>query len=87
MLLHVDPNEITEANLRALVDGAVPERSDVEYKQGRYGWSDDDKKKLLKDLSAFANSDGSHIVIGMSARESVAVEVSGIDGDVGAEIQ
>ena len=51
-------DDITEDNLRALIEVGVPEGLMIEYKRDIYGKSNDDKKEALKDISSFANSFG-----------------------------
>ena len=57
-------DEISEADLQALIDTGTPEGIAIEYKRDSYGGSDADKKELLKDMSSFANTSGGHILIG-----------------------
>jgi hypothetical protein len=58
----------------------------LEYKQSQYGNSENDRKELLKDISAFANLHGGHIIIGISEHEGVANELVGISIDADAEL-
>ena len=53
-----DFDAIDEEDLNELIEAQVPEGLRIEYKQREYGKSDSDKKELLKDISAFANSQG-----------------------------
>lgn len=55
-------------DIRELIACRVPEGPSIDYKQTTYGHSDGDKKELAKDISAFANANGGHIIIGI--RES-----------------
>ena len=71
-------DEISEADLQALIDTGTPEGIAIEYKRDSYGGSDADKKELLKDMSSFANTSGGHIIIGMDAEDGVPVEIAAI---------
>ena len=78
-------DEISEADLQALIDTGTPEGIAIEYKRDPYGGSDADKKELLKDMSSFANTSGGHILIGgghiligMDAEDGVPVEIAAI---------
>ena len=71
-------DEISEADLQALIDTGTPEGIAIEFKRDAYGGSDFDKKELLKDVSSFANTSGGHIVIGMGADDGVPVGISAI---------
>lgn len=80
-------NDITEAHLARLIEAAVPERQELDYKRDRYGRSDADKKEFLADISSFANTAGGHIVIGMAEDGGEPTDLVGVDGDVDAEKQ
>lgn len=57
-----DFDSIGESDLHELIDAQVPEGLRLDYKLKNYGRSDSDKRELLKDVSAFANSHGGHLV-------------------------
>jgi hypothetical protein len=75
-----DFDSIVEQDLRELVDGQVPEGLRIDYKLTLYSTSDADKRELLKDISAFANSQGGHIVLGVEENAGVATRLAGITG-------
>lgn len=78
---------LSAGDLTELVSGQVPEGLYIEYKRETYGRSDSDKREALKDVSAFANSHGGHLIIGISEENGIPVSVSGInDIDADAEI-
>lgn len=79
--------EISEADLIELVTNAVPEGLLVEYKQSVYGGSDAEKKEFLKDISAFANSSGGHLVIGLPEVNGVPSRPLPFSGDPDAEVR
>lgn len=77
---------IDEHDIQQLIDAQVPEGLRLEFKLTAYGMSDSDKRELLKDVSALANSYGGHLIIGLRETGGVATEVEGIDIDADAEI-
>ena len=86
-LSRVDFDAICESDLAELVDALIPEDQHLDYKRDVYGSATGDRKELLKDVSAFANVNGGHIVIGISEAKGVATDLCGIQhADVGAEI-
>lgn len=79
---------VTEADLQELIEACVPESLKLEFKQSTYGNSDAQKRELLKDVSAFANAQGGHLILGIRENRGIAHELvglPGIDGD--AEMQ
>lgn len=81
-----DLDAVTEQDLQELVDSQVPEGLRLEYKLKNYGNSDSDKRELLKDVSAFANSHGGHLIIGVRESEGAAAEITGVDVDADSEL-
>ena len=86
-ITQADFEAICEADLAELVTGQVPEDRYLDYKRDGYGLTDSDKKELLKNVSAFANVNGGHIVIGIGEKDGVAdslcgINVSNIDNEV-----
>ena len=79
-------DSIEERDLQELVDAQVPEGLRLDFKLTNYGKSDSDKRELLKDVSALANSHGGHLVLGIEETEGVATNVAGVDIDADAEI-
>ena len=82
----IDFDSIEEKDLHELVDAQVPEGLRLEFKSTTYGKSDSDKRELLKDVSALANSHGGHLVIGVKEHEGTASEIIGVNIDTDAEI-
>lgn len=64
-LLGTPPTQVTEQDLARLVDGAVREDADLDFKGAPYGSSDADKRELGADVAAMANSRGGLIIIGI----------------------
>ena len=85
-LEQADFDSVTEDDLQELVTAQVPEGLRLDYKLKEYGNRDKDKLELNKDVSAFANSSGGHLVIGIEEAEGVASSVLGVDIDADAEI-
>lgn len=74
-----DFDEINEADLQSLVAASTPESLTLEFKRDPYGNADSDKREFLKDVSAFANSAGGHLVIGMAEVDGIASALVGIE--------
>jgi hypothetical protein len=78
---------IGEADLLELVTAGTSEGLLLDFKRETYGSSDADRRELLKDVSAFANAQGGHIVIGIEESQGVAAAVPGIQvADIDAEV-
>lgn len=60
-----DLKEITEEDLINLVQNKRQEDTFLDFKRDLYGKYDNDKRELLKDVSAFANGSGGEIIIGI----------------------
>ncbi|MDX2073219.1 MAG: ATP-binding protein [Alphaproteobacteria bacterium] len=81
----LDISEITEAHITALI-GTLESR-DLDFKQQEYGRADQDKKEFAADVSAFANTIGGHLLIGVAEENGAASTTPGITGDIDTEIQ
>ena len=82
----IDFDLIDEEDLKELVYAQVPEGLRLEFKLTDYGKSDSEKRELLKDVSAFANSHGGHLILGVEEIEGIAANIVGIDIDADKEI-
>ena len=78
--------DVTILELQQLVADAVRESKVIEYKKGFYvlRHPDIDERKnqheeLLKDVSCLANTIGGDLIIGIEARDGVAVDVCGFE--------
>jgi hypothetical protein len=62
--------------MQRLVDGAVREDVDLDFKKPLYGTSDSAKRKLAGDVAALANAVGGVLVLGVRDEDAVAVELT-----------
>jgi hypothetical protein len=74
----VNFDDISEADLDALIRAGKPEGRDLEYKRDPYGNRDVDKKEALKDITSFANSAGGHLIIGMEQTKGIPTGLKGL---------
>lgn len=65
-MLQQNIDTITSEHINALITDAVPESIHLDYKQVLPLGNDDGKKELLADVSSFANSNGGHLIYGIS---------------------
>ena len=73
--------EINEQDLLALIDGRVVENRQLEYKRDLPGGTDRDKRELVRDVVAFANSAGGHIVFSVAQSQGLPTELVPISED------
>jgi len=71
-------DQISEADLSALIDAAESESKIIDYKETLPGTADSDKKEFLYDVSSFANTFGGHLFFGIKAKDGIPIELSGI---------
>ncbi len=84
MLLGKNFDDIDGATVQSLIDTGASESVHLEFKRESYSNADADKKELLKDITAFANVLGGHLIIGIDEEDGAAsslVPLSGIDVD------
>jgi hypothetical protein len=83
-----DFDDVAESDISELVTAGTTEGIALEFKETSYGNGDSDKRELLKDVSAFANANGGHLVIGIKETGGVASDVCGIRvADIDAEVR
>jgi len=70
--------DISEEDLKDLLEHQVPESKTLDYKQILSLAKPEDKKEFLKDVSSFANTLGGHIVYGMKEKKGIPEELPGI---------
>lgn len=75
-----DFDALNEDDLSELLAAPVPEGLQIDYKRDLYGNTDADKREALKDISAFANATGGHLIIGVEEQDGIPVSVVGITG-------
>lgn len=79
---------VDESDISELVETGAPEGISLDYKREIYGNSNDQKKEFLKDLSSFANTNGGHLILGVSEEGGIPIEVVGLANvDIDAELQ
>lgn len=72
--------------LAELVDKGVREQADLDFKQTLYHPKNDkDKRELVKDVCAMANTGGGWIICGIAENDSAAAEVIGVELEVTTE--
>lgn len=80
-MLRESISKIDVEALRSLIAGRVGEGKTLEYKREIPGGADGDLVRFLKAVSAFANTAGGDLLIGIEAVDGVATELPGIDID------
>lgn len=78
-VLGAPPSELGEQHLQALVENGVREDADLDFKESRYGNSDQERRDLAGDIAAMANDRGGLIVIGIRDENDVAVEATPVE--------
>lgn len=76
-------HELAEDDIHALIEREVGESRILDYKREMYSNSDADKRDLACDISAFANSNGGFLIVGIECDEerNKPVEVIGVDNN------
>ena len=59
-------SEITREHFERMIRDGIPESRELDYKQARPLGNEAGKKEFLKDITAFANTIGGHMVIGLA---------------------
>lgn len=88
MLNAMSFDSIDNVVLQALLDAGVSESVHLEFKRDLYGRNDEQRRELLKDVSAFANALGGHLIIGINEDDGIAASFAPIaDVDIDQELQ
>lgn len=75
-------DQITEADLQFLVDEAIPEQKNLEYKSELPGSQTSDKIKFLGEISSLANTIGGTIIFGIGENDKhVPTSLDGVHVD------
>lgn len=75
-----DFENLGEEDLRELLQAQTPEGLYVEFKRDNYGGADGDRREFLKDVSAFANSHGGHLIVGADCGNEGLTAMDGVPG-------
>lgn len=76
-------SQLTEDDLKQLIDDRRQEDRYIDYKRDAYGKADADKRELLKDVVGFANASGGIIFIGIEENASnIPIALPGVEPDV-----
>ncbi len=81
--------DITEADLRQIIDAQLEEHLQLEYKSALYENNERGHKEFLQDICMFANSGGGVMLIGISERRDEGGQPTGLpdpDAQLGIEI-
>jgi hypothetical protein len=71
--------EVSQQDIQDLKDNRIPESRTLDYKRDLYSPNDDGKREFLKDVTAFANTAGGYLVLGVDEQEGVPIAVDGVD--------
>lgn len=74
--LRTEVREWTEVHIHALVERAVAEGREIDFKRELPGRTDKDRRKLAADLTSFANAAGGWLVFGIEESDGIAAKVT-----------
>lgn len=77
-LQHLKLKEIKESDLLRLVTDGIGETKTIEYKEALVYATDEQKRELLSDITALANTDGGDLLLGVKAEKGMAKELVGL---------
>lgn len=73
--------DITKADLEALVANQVAERRTLEYKRELPGNGEGQRKEFLADVTSFANAQGGDLLFGITEANGTAADILGLASD------
>ncbi len=71
--------EVVQQDIQELKENRIPESRTLDYKRDLYSPNDDGKREFLKDVTAFANTAGGYLVLGVDEQEGVPIAVDGVN--------
>ena len=74
-----DISQLTVADIESLIADGVPESSALEFKRELRLDGDEQKREFLADVSAFANTNGGRLLVGIDAPKGFAAQMPGVD--------
>lgn len=72
-------DEVSVADLQALVEARIPEGRRIEFKRDHYGRTEDARREFAADVSAMANALGGYLLIGIEEENGIASKIVGVD--------
>ena len=72
-------HDINEADLQELIDNKRPESVTLDYKTMLAVDTEHQKKEFVKDVCAFANTAGGHLVYGVREKDRIPLELIGVE--------
>ncbi|KKN28470.1 hypothetical protein LCGC14_0853990 [marine sediment metagenome] len=79
-LINNNINDISELNLKHLIDNEVIERKTLDYKAGLPGNTDSAKKEFLADVSSFSNASGGDLILGITQDNTTGKPIGPLEG-------
>ena len=70
--------DVSEADLQRLIGAGTPESRTLEFKAELPGRTSEDHKEFLRDVVAFSNGPGGHIIYGMEEDNGIARNLRGL---------
>ena len=71
--------DISLADLQALVEARIPEGRRLEFKRDHYGRMDEAKREFVADVSAMANALGGYLLVGVEEENGIASKIVGVE--------
>lgn len=79
LLLGAAPDALTIDHINDLVDSAIREDTDLDFKETLYGNGDSEKRDLAGDVAALANTTGGVIILGITDTDGAATAAPGVE--------